>query len=80
MTIREKVCRVSDEDLRLWREVMARKSAVDDSNAVATVEEAEAAYLAHYSLAGEMVEKYGLDDMEDWNISVFTGDLYYLED
>jgi hypothetical protein len=26
-----------------------------------------------------MAEKYGIDDIESWNISVFTGVAYYMD-
>lgn len=74
--IRTIIGRVDRQDLARWREMMARKDAVETSS-VSTIEDCERAYLAHFRLAGEMVEKYEIDDLEDWNISVFTGDLYY---
>jgi len=77
--IRTIICRVDRQDLERWREMMARKEAVEIA-ATATMEECEQAHLEHFRLAGEMVEKYEVDDSEDWNISVFTGDLYYYED
>lgn len=77
---REMVCKVDAEDLERWRELMARKSAIELTNAVPSVEEAAGVYGEHYRLAGEMIEKYDIDDAEDWNISVFSGNLYYIED
>jgi len=32
-------------------------------------------WLRKYQLAEEMVEKYGINDDEDWNISNFTGQI-----
>lgn len=77
--VRNRICEVEYEDLERWRQVIARKSALELDNVHPSVEEVYEANLAHYRLAGEMAEKYAIDDIESWNISVFTGIAYYMD-
>jgi hypothetical protein len=77
--VRNRICVVEYEDLERWREVIARKATLEAENVRPTTEDVFEAHMAHYRLAGEMSEKYGIDDIESWNISVFTGVAYYMD-
>lgn len=77
--VRNKICEVEYEDLERWRDVIARKAATEADNTRPSVQEVYEASMAHYRLAGELSEKYGIDDIESWNISVFTGVAYYMD-
>lgn len=71
-TVRGKIDR---EDLARWRVMAADLQAASTSPTAFSAREHRDMWLRKYSLAEEMVDKYGIDDSEDWGISNFTGQI-----
>lgn len=41
-----------------------------------SVQEIRDAWIRKFTMCGEFVEKYSIDDTEDWNVSTFTGQIH----
>jgi len=67
--------KIDREDLARWRLVAADLQAATTSPSAFSAREHRDMWLRKYQLAEEMVEKYGINDDEDWNISNFTGQI-----
>jgi len=73
------IARLSDEDLRRWRMVGARKAALEANPEAYSATESEQIYMSYFTLSGEFVERYGVQDYRDWRISSAAGEIFYEE-
>ena len=67
---------LSDADLERVRRSQAKLNALSNVPTV-DLETAQAAHYEHMLLTAEIVERYEVDDAEDWSLSTFTGKIAY---
>jgi hypothetical protein len=73
------IAKLSDEDLRRWRMVSARRNALESNPRAYSATESEQIWMAYYTLAGEFIERHGVEDHRDWKISAAAGEIFYEE-
>lgn len=71
------VATMSAEDLEHYRRIQARRKALELNPRAYDAETSERIVYDSMCLDGEMVEKYGVDNEEQWTISASDGTLYY---
>ena len=70
------VAHLSDNDLERVRRSQAKLNALSNIPEV-DLKTAEEAHYEHMLLTAELVERYEIDDSEDWSMSTFTGKISY---
>lgn len=68
---------VSEEHLETWRKCIAMKNAAAMNPRAFTSAELVEVEMGYYRAAQFIIEEYGIDDEENWMISLFSGKIVY---
>lgn len=72
--------KLSDEDLARVRMADAKRRAMEIRPQAYGRDEIEQMYVKYFQLHGEMAERYGVPDTEDFTIDCWVGVLHRVED